>query len=134
MIVRERSVPAMPPLRPPASITLCPHIRHPFPPAGDGIEYAWGKSKYEFRRLNDGVPANLRANIKKSFEVLTRERCFVFSRKARSYKKAYRQLAEGNGHVMADGAAPLAEIERLAKLCKTHRCALDLERRFILAS
>ena len=65
---------------------------------------------------------------------LTRQRCFVFSRKARSYKRAYRSLADGEGHVESDGSASFKEIERLSKLCKTHRCALDQERRFILAS
>ena len=49
--------------------------------AGDGIEYDWGKSKHDFRELNDGVPANLRRNIVSSFDGLTRQRRFLFSRK-----------------------------------------------------
>ena len=102
--------------------------------AGDGIEYAWGKSKHDFRDRNDGIPAHLRDNIKASFIALTRERCFIFSRKARSYKKAYWALAHGHGTTETDGSASFAEIERLSKTFKTHRCALDLERRFILAS
>ena len=102
--------------------------------AGDGIEYDWGKSKHDFRELNDGVPANLRRNIVSSFDGLTRQRRFLFSRKARSYKRAYLALANGEGELDASGAAPFAEIERLARQFKTHRCALEFSRGFILAS
>ena len=102
--------------------------------AGDGIEYDWGKSKHDFRELNDGVPANLRRNIVSSFDGLTRQRRFLFSRKARSYKRAYLALANGEGELDASGAAPFAEIERLARQFKTHRCALEFNRGFILAS
>lgn len=102
--------------------------------AGDGIEYDWGKSKHDFRELNDGVPANLRRNIVSSFDGLTRQRRFLFSRKARSYKRAYLALANGEGELDASGAAPFAEIERLARQFKTHRCALEFGRAFILAS
>ena len=63
--------------------------------AGDGVEYDWGKSKHDFRANNDGSALHLRANIKASFAGLTRERRFLFSRKARSYKRAYLALARG---------------------------------------
>ena len=102
--------------------------------AGDGVEYDWGKSKHDFRAKNDGVPLHLRAHIKASFAGLTRERRFLFSRKARSYKRAYLALARGEGELESNGAAPFAEIERLSKQCKTHRCALDMNRVFILSA
>ena len=102
--------------------------------AGDGVEYDWGKSKHGFRASNGGVASNLRANIKASFAGLTCARRFLFSRKARAYKRAYLALANGEGELEASGAAPFAEIERLAKRCKTHRCALDMNRAFILSA
>ena len=113
------------------------------PQLGVNSKTDWSTRKHLAPAAEDLLPqtqtlprhdANLRANIKKSFEALTRQRCFVFSRKARSYKRAYRSLADGEGHVESDGSASFKEIERLSKLCKTHRCALDQERRFILAS
>ena len=69
--------------------------------AGDGIEYDWGKPKHDFRDLNDGVPKHLPRNAEASFENLTRERRFKFSRKARSYKLAYLALANREGETDA---------------------------------
>ena len=101
--------------------------------AGDGVEYDWGKSKHDFRASNDGVAANLRQNVEDSFAALTRQRRFKMSRKARSYKRAYLALADGDGETDTNGAAPFAEIERLARLCKTHRCCLEMHREFCVA-
>ena len=61
-------------------------------------------------------------------------RRFLFSRKARAYKRAYLALANGEGEFEASGAPPFAEIERLSKQCKTHRCTLDMHRSFVVAS
>jgi hypothetical protein len=76
----------------------------------------------------------LRANIKAPFAGLTRERRFLFSLKAHSYKRAYLALARGEGELGSYGAAPFAEIERRSKQYKTHRCALDMNRVFVLST
>lgn len=59
--------------------------------AGLGIEFSWGKSKYEFRRLNDCEPQHLHENIAKSLmpDVLDAMRVRRFARKTREYKRAY---------------------------------------------
>ena len=92
--------------------------------AGDGIEYCWGKGKYEFRHLNDGVPKHLQDNIWRALdptEVLFPLRVRKFARKTRSYKRAYREIAGGGGTV-----AQHAEIERHVKKVKAHRsCSQD---------
>ena len=117
-----------------ASLALRSRFAHTTPKvAGDGIEYDWGKSKHDFRDLNDGVPKHLRRNVEASFENLTRERRFKFSRKARSCKLAYLAPANREGETDADGGAPFAEIERLAKVRKTHRCCLEMHRDFCTA-
>ena len=86
----------------------------------------WGKWKHDFRALNDGVAANLLANVKKAMAVLSRELRFKFSRKARSYKRAYRALRDGLN------PAEYEDIEKAAKTVKTHRCCLDQQRSFII--
>ena len=88
--------------------------------AGDGIEYDWGKGKHDFRRDNDGVPANLERNVKRALntdETLTRERRFKFSRKARSYTRGYYELSNG----LDLRALTHDEIERIVKRHKAHR-------------
>jgi hypothetical protein len=101
--------------------------------AGNGIEYNWGKSKHHFRSINDCVPRNLHKNIKASLTtdgsdaVLPLARVRKFARKARSYRLIYKAAGLGNisGH---------ADVERMYKIRKCHRSALDLDFKFIVES
>jgi len=78
------------------------------------------KSKHDFRRDNDAIAANLELNVRQALNTdttLTRERRFKFSRKARAYVRAYYELSCG----LAPKALDHSEIERVAKVQKTHR-------------
>ena len=90
------------------------------------------KSKHDFRRDNDAIAANLELNVRQALNTdttLTRERRFKFSRKARAYVRAYYELSCG----LAPKALDHSEIERVAKVQKTHRCCLDSHKAFILS-
>ena len=90
--------------------------------AGAGIEYCWGKSKREYRKINSGdqktMCAEQRARVLSclSPEVLPRRRLRKFDRKAYEYKCVYRKLAEDG-----DAADSLAKIEKMKAECKKHR-------------
>ena len=87
--------------------------------AGEGIEYCWGKSKFEYRKANDGKVNHQRANALASLSptVLTMHHIRLFERKAWAYKRAYHKLATG----ATLSALEHADIERQAKLQKKHR-------------
>jgi hypothetical protein len=55
--------------------------------AGEGVEFCWGVSKRNFRKINDSVGKHLHANILKSFAVLdlsTTCRCSRRTRRCRA--------------------------------------------------
>ena len=87
--------------------------------AGEGIEYCWGKSKFEYRKHNDCKVAHQRETAMASLSptVLTMHRIRLFERKAWTYKRAYLKLASGAS------LTPLehADIERQTKEQKKHR-------------
>ena len=97
--------------------------------AGEGIEYAWGKSKRDFRHSNDGEAAHLRANALASLSPvsLTLKRIRRFERKAWTYKRAYARL-----HADGTDEAAYATIEKFTKEQKAHRSAEALDLKFIL--
>jgi len=88
--------------------------------AGVGIEYCWGKAKYNYRRINRGtqiqMTAHQRARILVSLSpaVLPRRRLRKFDRKCFEYKKAYAEIA-------LDGAKSFAHIEETKNKYKKHR-------------
>ena len=98
--------------------------------AGEGIEYCWGRSKYEFRHHNDYNPnaeafeRRVRIALLSCNLSLSRK----FLRKANDYKRAYRELGEGR----TEAGAVYADIEKLRKECKTHRCTFDQDYKFIV--
>ena len=100
-----------------------------------GIEYSWGKSKCHFRNINycdqtsESATHRLRTLISDSLSptVFTVDRVQKFAPKVRSYESAYRRIGDG-----AD-TAELLEIERLMKLCKSHRCTQMQDSSFIQA-
>jgi len=90
--------------------------------AGCGIEYSWGCSKIYYRSKNDTVAANMKRNVHQALATISLAKVQKFSRKARDYRHAYK----------LKGSASYAGIEKLRKICKTHRCTLDQDRGFLL--
>ena len=103
--------------------------------AGRGIEYAWGKAKYEFRHNNDYSPnkENLEKRVYAALGAITTSRSRCFLRKANDYKRAYRIIAE-QGEKGAAAAAEFADIEKIRKQVRAHRCTYDQDYKFIIVS
>jgi hypothetical protein len=99
--------------------------------AGRGVEYCWGKSKYEHRKHNTlaagKAPFEKRVHAALESVGLSRSRSFL--RKANDYKRAYRALNLASG---AAAAVAHADIEKMRKLTKAHRCTFDQDRKFII--
>ena len=94
--------------------------------AGSGIEYDWGKMKMWFRRHNRLKRHGFHELILQSMSrvalslVTTRK----FARKARAYRRAYREGVDNE----------LASIENMVETFKTHRNAIDFAYKFITES
>jgi len=101
--------------------------------AGRGVEYSWGKGKYEFRHNNDYSPnkENLEKRVYAALATITTSRSRSFLRKANDYKRAYRILAE-RGEEGAAAAAEFADIEKIRKQVRANRCAFDQDYKFIV--
>lgn len=91
------------------------------PVAGNGIEYDWGRMKQNFRRKNRY--ADFHGLILSSMgpESLPLSTSRKFSRKARSYRRAYREGVDNE----------LSCIEKMVKTYKAHRNAADFAKSFI---
>lgn len=89
--------------------------------AGNGIEYDWGRMKQNFRRKNRYV--NFHDLILSSMapESLPLSTSRKFARKARAYRRAYREGVD-NEHSC---------IEKMVKRYKAHRNAADFAKSFI---
>jgi hypothetical protein len=98
--------------------------------AGCGVEYGWGKSKMTFRHTNDYSSNKVAFEkcVRQSIASVTLERARRFLRKANDYKRAYRALAAGAG---AGKVAEYADIEKMRKQSKAHRCTFDQDYKFI---
>lgn len=109
--------------------------------AGEGVEYAWACSKGKYRNLSLSKKRG-KTSFRKcvdyclSEEVLSLERVRKFSKRARQYIQAYHSVDQGGAvaaeeleHVMEFG--PVA-LDCLIKKFKTHRCALDLQHKFVI--
>lgn len=91
------------------------------PLAGNGIEYDWGRMKQNFRRKNKYVGFHdliLSSMSPLSLPVSTSRK---FARKARAYRRAYREGVD-NEHTC---------IEKMVKKFKSHRNAADFAKSFI---
>jgi len=90
--------------------------------AGQGIEYDWGKMKQTYRR-NNRYEKDFHEMILKSMgrDVLKLSTSRKFARKARAYRRAYREGCD-NEH---------ACIEQMVKQFKAHRNAADFAGKFI---
>ena len=81
--------------------------------AGRGIEYYWGKSKYEFRKHNNFVSGkeNFEKRVMTALKSVTLRHSRVFLRKANDYNRAYRMLIDGFG---VEAVAQYADIEKMS--------------------
>ena len=103
--------------------------------AGGGIEYAWGKLKFEQRRRND-VAVKLESGVKfadrvkelcTDIEILPLSRVWKFQRRARDYTRLYLAIAQRQGK----SAPTHLEIETMRKKQRTHRNIMEVDRVFV---
>ena len=103
--------------------------------AGGGIEYAWGKLKFEQRRQNDAA-VKLEAGVKfiervkmlcNNKDVLPLERVWRFQRRARDYIRLYLDVGLREGRT----ALAYKEIETMRKIQKTHRNIMEVDSKFV---
>lgn len=103
--------------------------------AGGGIEYAWGKLKFEQRRQNDSA-VKLESGAKfvervrvlcKDKNILPLERIWKFERRARDYTRLYLALGQRAGRTTLTHA----EIENMRSKQKTHRNIMKIDREFV---
>lgn len=97
--------------------------------AGCGVEYVFGYSKRYFRKHNDCVTKNLRANVDRSLapDVVTSRRLWKFGRRAWLYQQMYSEISRSTDDVSFD----LLEKTMMEKK-KTHRNILEIERVFLI--
>ena len=100
--------------------------------AGGGIEYAWGKLKFEQRkennsavRLESGVKFYARvAQLCKSKLILPMSRVFRFQRRSRDYIRLYIKIG-----ARTDETAPsYIDIKRMRKKQSTHRNIMEIDK------
>ena len=103
--------------------------------AGGGIEYGWGKLKYEQRKENDHA-TKLEAGAKfiervkklcKNTDILPIARVFRYQRRARDYIRLYMSEKLRTGK----SAPSYTAIERMRKKQKTHRNIMEIDRSFV---
>jgi len=116
--------------------------------AGEGIEYSWGCLKNFYHHLpvtEKRTKKNFQGLVRRSLshELLTTERIRKFSKQASQYICAYhsmwqQQQPQQNATMNSDmsvnsetSSGSLANIKKLVKQFKTHRCALDFDYKFI---
>ena len=105
--------------------------------AGGGIEYAWGKLKFEQRKQNDAA-LKLEAGVKfiervkllcTDLVVLPLSRVWKFQRRARDYIRLYLEVGQRVGRT----ALTFKEIETMRTMQKTHRNIMEVDRKFVQA-
>ena len=94
--------------------------------AGEGVEYDWGCAKLDFRRTNLLVPKRFHVNVMASLSTIDRRKRLMFSRRARSYRNALKELH-------ATGTCSFDKIEQTVAKYKTHRNAVDFDSAFLKA-
>ena len=112
--------------------------------AGEGIEYTWGNTKNNYRRLpmkDKSSKDKFMNSVRKvlSREKLTNKQIRLFARKARAYTCAYyafdNELLKDSAVMLGiSGEDTLPHIEKLQKTFKTHRCALDFDKKFCIST
>ena len=103
--------------------------------AGGGIEYGWGKLKFEQRKENNGA-VKLESGLKfiervrrlcMNKDVLPMTRIFKYQRRARDYIRMYLDLGEREGK----SAPSHSVLERMRRKSKTHRNIMEIDRDFV---
>lgn len=103
--------------------------------AGGGIEYAWGKLKFEQRRQND-LAVKLESGVKfvervrvlcKGKDILPLSRIWKFGRRARDYTRLYLVIGQRHGRTTLSHA----DIEKMRSKQKTHRNIMEMDRDFV---
>ena len=103
--------------------------------AGGGIEYAWGKLKFEQRKQNDAA-VKLEAGVKfiervkilcNDKSILPMDRVWKFQRRARDYIRLYLQVNQRQGRT----ALTFKEIETMRTIQKTHRNIMEIDRKYV---
>lgn len=103
--------------------------------AGGGIEYAWGKLKFEQRKENNSA-VKLESGVKftdrvvklcKNTDILPMSRVSRFQRRARDYIRLYLSIKA------KDDANSLSfiDIERMRSSQSTHRNIMEIDRQFV---
>ena len=92
--------------------------------AGRGVEYGWGVSKLDFRKINNGDAKKTREFIEKSFDLLTIEVMRKLHRKAREYKLAYKLLMDAQEGGSGTKTLALKKIETMKDSIK-HKRQMD---------
>lgn len=111
--------------------------------AGGGIEYAWGKLKYEQRQRNQSAKAKLKSGeefyaaieaLVHDKTVMSMERAWKYQRRARDYMRVYRAVSLG-GCIGTGVASELtyADIEKMRTHQKSHRCTGEQDAQFCRA-
>jgi hypothetical protein len=110
--------------------------------AGEGIEYAWGCAKNQYRSQplkHKRGKGNFRQTVRKCFsrQVVTTERVRLFFQRARAYILAYHKIRQEQLTLLSttdlDSTASPVNVEKLLKRFKTHRCAMDFDISFCKA-
>jgi hypothetical protein len=105
--------------------------------ADGGIEYAWGKLKFEQRSQSDAA-VKLEAGVKfiervkllcTDLVVLPLHRVWKFQRRARDYIRLYLEVGQRQGRT----ALTFKEIETMRTMQKTHRNIMEVDRKFVQA-
>ena len=111
--------------------------------AGEGIEYTWGFAKNHFRRQPLDVKRKKETFRKLVCDCLSRQKCTAsvirsFSKRARDYIVSYHLLTskklERKKSIIQDmkeNEPAVVKVEKMRKLFKTHRCAMDFDCKFI---
>ena len=89
--------------------------------AGRAVEYGWGLSKLDYRKINCGDSGKTREYIEKSFESLTIEVVRKLGRLVREYKLAYRTLIKEQEGSDSMKTLALKKIERVKQSIKSKR-------------
>jgi hypothetical protein len=109
--------------------------------AGCGIEYAWGRLKFEWRHRNAGKDMRKTGGavfidaikaLADDDSVLPMSRVWKFARRTRDYIRMY--LAHGGTPALGDGELTYVDIERLRKKFTHHRCVEQFDRHFVMAT
>jgi hypothetical protein len=109
--------------------------------AGEGIEYSWGYSKAMYRRAplrRKKGKQNFDSLVAKciSREMISKDMVRKFSKRARQYMVGYK-LMEMDANTKDECQQKLisqCKIERMKKVLKTHRAALDFDSKFVFQS